>query len=66
MKTMYCVELLNDDTGNIVVGYATTEDKAKKIIEIMKTTDGFEDYEYEYYWIYVDGLMIDNKKIEIE
>ena len=65
MKIMYCVELINDDVGDMVIGYATTEEKAKKMIEIMKSTDGFDDYEYKYYWIYVDGLMINDKKIEV-
>ena len=65
MKIMYCVELVNEDEGNLVIGYATTEEKAKKMIEVMKATDGFEDYEYEYYWIYVDGLVINHKEIEI-
>lgn len=64
MKIMYCVELINDDTENLVIGYATTEEKAKKMIENMKSTDGFEDYEYEYYWIYVDCIVINNEKIE--
>lgn len=50
---MYCVELVNYDEDNFIVGYATTEEKAKKMIDIMKTTDGFEDYDYEYHWIYI-------------
>ena len=65
MKIMYCVELINYDTENLIIGYATTEEKAKKMIELMQSTDGFEDYEYEYYWIYVDGLKINDQDIEV-
>lgn len=61
---MYCVELVNYDEDNFVVGYATTEEKAKKMIDIMKETDGFEDYDYEYHWVYVDTLIINGKVIE--
>ena len=61
---MYCVELVNYDEGNFVVGYATTKEKAKKMIEVMKEADGFDGYEYEYYWVYVDTIILNNKKIE--
>ena len=61
---IYCVELINYDADNIVVGYATTEEKAKQMIDLMVCLDGYDSYEYEYYWVYVDAIMVDNKKIE--
>ena len=61
---MYCVELINYDEGNFVVGYATTEEKAKKMIDFLSQTDGFEDYEYEYYWVYVDAIIMNGGRIE--
>lgn len=61
---IYCVQMLNDDIGELVMGYTTTEDKAKKMIETLQNTDGFEDYEYEYYWIYVDKLIINDIPVE--
>ena len=61
---IYCVQMINDDIGEVVMGYATTEDKAKKMIEVIQKTDGFEDYEYEYYYVHVDMLIINNKMIE--
>lgn len=64
MKRMYCVQMLNDDVGETVLGYATTEEKAKKMIEALKRTDGFEDYEYEYYWVYVDAILMNGNMLE--
>ena len=64
MNKMYCVQLLNDDIGEFVIGYASTEEKAKKMIETLKKTDGFEDYEYEYYWVYVDAIIMNGNRIE--
>lgn len=61
---MYVIQMLNDDIGETVMGYATTEEKAKKIIKTLQQTDGFEDYEYEYYWVYVDKLIINDQPIE--
>lgn len=62
---MYCVELVNYDEDNFIVGYATTEEKAKKMIDVMKATDGFEDYDYEYHWAYTDMLIINNEEVAI-
>lgn len=64
MNKMYCVRMLNDDMGEFVMGYTTTEEKAKKMIDFLSQTDGFEDYEYEYYWVYVDAIIMDGSKIE--
>ena len=64
MNKMYCVQMLNDDIGEIVMGYATTEEKAKKMIEVLSQTDGFDDYEYEYYWLYVDTIIMNGNRIE--
>ena len=64
MNKMYCVQMFNDDIGKTVLGYATTEEKAKKMIEVLSQTDGFEDYEYEYYWVYVDAIIMNGNKIE--
>ena len=62
---IYCVKLIDYDGDDFVVGYATTEEKAKKMIDIMKETDGFEDYDYEYHWAYTDMLIINNKEVAI-
>ena len=63
---MYCVRMFSDEV-DMVVGYATTEYKAKKMIAIMKETDGFDGcYEYEYHKVFVDVLIINNEKIVIE
>jgi hypothetical protein len=65
-KYMYCVRMASDEV-DMVVGYATTEDKAKKMIAIMKETDGFEGcYNYEYYKVFIDTLIINGEKIVIE
>lgn len=64
MNKMYCVQMFNDDMGEAIMGYTTTEEKAKKMIDVLRQTDGFEDYEYEYYWFYVDSIIINGNKIE--
>ena len=61
---IYVIEMLNDDIGETVVGYATSEPKAKKMIDFLSQTDGFEDYEYQYYWVYIDKLIVNNKPID--
>ena len=62
---MACLlQMLNDDIGETVLGYATTEEKAKRMIEVLSQTDGFEDYEYEYYWVYVDAIIVNGNTIE--
>ena len=60
---MYCVRMFSDDV-DMIVGYASTEAKAKQMIDFMECLDGYEFYEYEYYWVYVDALMVNNEKIE--
>lgn len=62
---IFVVKLVDYDGDDFVVGYATTEEKAKKMIDIMKETDGFEDYDYEYHWAYTDMLIINNEEVAI-
>ena len=64
MNKMYCVQMFNDDMGEAIMGYTTTEEKAKKMIEFFSQTDGFEDYEYEYYWVYVDAIIVNGNTID--
>lgn len=64
MNKMYCVRMLSDDIGDSIMGYATTEEKAKKMIDFLSQTDGFEDYVYEYYWVYTDCIFLNGSKIE--
>ena len=62
---IYCVRMYSDDGIDMVVGYATTEDKAKQMIEIMENTEGFDLDEYEYYTVFTDTLNINNKTITV-
>lgn len=62
---IYCVRMFNDDGIDMVVGYATTEDKAKQMIEIMENTGGFDLDEYEYYPVFTDTLNINNETITV-
>lgn len=63
---MYCVRMVSDEV-DMVVGYATTEDKARKMIAVMEKTDGFDGcYNYEYYKVFIDTLIINGEKIVIE
>ena len=63
--SIYCVRMFSDDGIDMVVGYATTEEKAKQMIEIMENTDGFDLYEYEYYPVFTDTLNINNEIITV-
>jgi len=63
---IFCVKLIDYDGDDYTVGYATTEEKAKKMIGVMKSTDGFEDYNYEYHWAYTDMVIINNKEVRID
>lgn len=65
IMSIYCVRMFTDDGIDMVVGYATTEEKAKKMIEIMEKTDGFDLYEYEYYSVFTDTLNINNEMISV-
>ena len=62
---IYCVRL-SYDVADEIVGYATTEEKAKKMIEILKTVEGFEHCEFDYYYAFTDILEINDKIIPIE
>ena len=62
---IYCVKLIDYDGDDFVVGYATTEEKAKKMIDVIKKTDGFEDYDCEYHWAYTDMLIINDEEVVI-
>lgn len=61
---MYCVRMYSDEV-DMIVGYASTEEKAKQMIEFMECLDGYEDcYSYEYYLVYIDAIIVNNKKVE--
>ncbi len=63
---MYIVRMRSEEV-DMVVGYATTEDKAKNMIAVMEGIDGFEGcYEYEYHKVFVDTLIVNGEKILIE
>ena len=61
---IYCVRMFNDEI-DMVAGYATTEEKAKKMIEILKNTDGFECCEYEYFYVFTDTLEINGIPVPV-
>ena len=61
---IYCVRMFNDEI-DMIVGYATTMEKAEKMIEILENTDGFENCEYEYYYVFTDTLEINDKLVQI-
>lgn len=62
---IYCVNLIDYDGENFVMGYATTEEKAKKMIELMQSEDGFENYEYQYYWAELDKIIVNDELISV-
>ena len=64
MNKMYCIQMFDDNIGEAVMGYTTTEEKAKQMIDFLSQTDGFEDYEYEYHWVYVDSIIVNGNTIE--
>ena len=63
---MYVVRMFDDEV-DMVIGYASTKDKAKKMIDIMKEIDGYDGcFEYEYHKVFVDTLIINDEKIVVE
>ena len=60
---IYCVRMYSDDF-DMTVGYASTEEKAKQMIDFMECLDGYEFYNYEYYLVYVDAIIVNDKNIE--
>ena len=62
MSKIYLVRSYNDDYGELIVGYATTEEKANKIVE--KLISVFEDsFEYEVIPAKTDLIFINDKEI---
>lgn len=61
---IYCVRMFSDEI-DMIVGYATTEEKAKKMIEILSNTDGFEYCEYEYFYVFTDTLEINEVAVPV-
>lgn len=62
MSKIYLVRSYNDDCGELIVGYATTKEKANKMVE--KLVSVFEDaFEYEVIPAETDMLCIDDKEI---
>ena len=63
MKNIYLVWMMNDDTESILIGVATTEEKANKMIE--KSKEIFEDdFEYNVQPWEEDVIIIDDVKHE--
>ena len=62
MSKIYLVSGYNDDCGERTLGYATTEEKANKMME--KLISVFEDtLEYEVIPVKTDMLCINDKEI---
>ena len=63
---MFCVTMRNEEV-DMVVGYATSEAKAKKMIEILRDLDGDEPcYEYAYVKVFTDTLLVNDEEIRID
>ena len=69
MKEVYLLWLLNDDIDPLLIGVATTEDKALAMKKHSIAAWGYEneedcDYEYEIVKFKLDTLIIDDKEIK--
>lgn len=60
---IYCVKMFNDEI-DMVVGYATTKEKAEKMIDILKDV-GLECSDFEYYYALTDTLEINDEAIPV-
>lgn len=60
---MYVVEMIDDEGLVFTTGIASTEGKAKQMIEILKDFDPYKEYKYSE--IFVDMLFINDKEIVI-
>ena len=68
---VYCVNVVDKFYDNFTLGYATTKDKAEKMIEILKEdyrNKGNDDYiiKYKIKYIKLDTLYLDKEEIVIE
>lgn len=62
MNRIYLVRSYNDDCGELIVGYATTPEKANKMIEKLEKI--FEDnFEYTIVPVKTNVLIIDDEEI---
>lgn len=62
MSKIYLVRSYNDDGAELIVGFATTEEKANKMVE--KLVSVFEDaFEYEVIPAETDMLFINGEEI---
>lgn len=74
MSKIYLIRSYNDDCGELIVGYATTEEKAIKMKEYLEKTfnsewDEDEEefikcFEYEIIPVETDTLNVDYKDIK--
>ena len=62
MNKIYLVRSYNENCGELIVGYATTEEKANNMVE--KLISVFEDsFEYEVIPAETDMLFVNDKEI---
>lgn len=57
---VYLIWLINDDVDPMVVGIATSEDKANSMRDKLASTDGFEFNDYEIIEMNADTVIIDD------
>ena len=63
MNKIYLIKSCNEDYGELIVGYATTEEKANKMV--AKLVSVFEDtFEYEVISAQTDMLLINDEEIK--
>lgn len=62
MSKIYLVKSYSDNCGELVVGFATTEEKANKMVE--KLVSVFDNvFEYEVISAETDMLFIDGEEV---
>lgn len=61
---IYVVTMSNDEMEEMEIGYASSKEKAQKMIDTVSNTDGFEMNEYRYYKSTLDYLEINDEPIK--
>ena len=62
---LYVAVLIDEYGEEFVFGYATTEEKAQKMVDILRSTDGFENYDFRIRFANTDTLIVNDTEIKI-
>lgn len=66
INVVIIIDAVRDDGGIDSIAIASSDENADKMIEKLKSTDGFENFEYTKHEQMIDSMLINNKPFVIE